>query len=548
MPETYNFHTSSDVKGDYHYGVSRHDHEYGEYIGSIDFEKDVFEEIDRSHLINGLGKHLIKSGTVSGKIKGDIAQKRGRMKAEELLENGAKEQITELVKGAIEEGFIWKFRLRKPWHPKIFADEDRLTTFPFQHRNVIVYSAKKRHIFYTKSGKEDILEEYNFESFHNPDSILEQGHINIGVHHENEDEPAKEDAIYSAVLGHTERYPLSGGSGVGTKVVLELEAPIEALKIYIKIGGEEISNLEHMKNKFGSPEGYREHHVSSDEFKIMKPLNIERINGIWPWSSKKKTPYFMSLEHYAAYLYSKKPERMPAPEEWKLPEDRINEAKKSVNKQLLNSENYAKKKLNAFGNHGLEDYRNVVISWIKDAKEFLSSVETFHKEVEDYGEFKEEIFRKNAKRDILDSFKGMLQMKKRYNFRLYQIEVRNDFFLEERKIRSLTNIFQNAGEFESFIEDSREFSKFLLEEHKELLEKWDKNFNKEQIDNEYNELIEAVKEFNAQMPLISASEEGVKEIISWARKKDISDEMISEMIKILEKEEPLNEELEKRNS
>lgn len=337
--------------GDFNYrrAAQKNDHNYGDIISSENLIEEVFEKIDEDHLISGLASYLAQSSVVSGKASGELTKKRARRKASNLVEEGNMSEIKNHVTQAIEGGYIYDFRLEQPWHPKNFFDEDKLTTFPYQHKFIVGYTGKPKHIFFSSEGKEYITNHIRgvneVKELNNPKSILVQGRLNSGcwVADENGHE-LKEKAIYFAGVKEANGYPIkspvagskdeNGEVVYESNVVLEICIPSNFAIFHSKY--ERWETVEELKNEFGSPMKLKKDLMrtwtirDTKEFKIAKKssqndgrsfLPIKYITGVWDmewfdWKKEKsKKPYFLGLKHYINFLYDKYPERMPDPKE-----------------------------------------------------------------------------------------------------------------------------------------------------------------------------------------------------------------------------------------
>ena len=134
----------------YHEKVMSQEHGYGEIISSIEFEKEVFAEVDKDHFVEGLAEYFY--------VEREIESSSGRdawNRAQEIYEGDisdikfSEEKAIEVVEDAIELGYIWKFKLDYPWHPAIFYDDDRLTTVPWQHKYVVAYTGRSESEFFS---------------------------------------------------------------------------------------------------------------------------------------------------------------------------------------------------------------------------------------------------------------------------------------------------------------------------------------------------------------------------------------------------------------
>lgn len=329
----------------YKYHAAREEHDYGEIIDSVNFEEDIFEQIDPKHFVRGMAKFVkeerddLIEGRKTRKAAFRIAKSvyRRRGKGTSLR----KQDIIQLVKNAIGEGYIWDFRLEEPWHPKVFIDENRLTTFPFQHKYIVGYSGKPKHLFFTSQGKEFVRNQRRttFDNFYNPDSILTQGRIRgASGHTESEKGGSKGDetldvGIWFACLEEASKYPIGESGNTATdngekvyrnNVTLEVNVPSNYVIQHTQYKRWETT--EELLDEFGSPFRYLEvmenRWTAWDEmdFKLALMddqsegevfLPLEFVQGVWDREAFPNAPHFMPLKDYAVFIKEEFPNRVP---------------------------------------------------------------------------------------------------------------------------------------------------------------------------------------------------------------------------------------------
>ena len=141
-------------------------YEYGSYFQDINYPELIVEAADEKHLKQGLGNFFYSEHDES--LPETNSRKRAFKKAEKLIKGrlnygnflshyNGKEGLLEAVKKAVSLGYVTKFRIKEPWHASVFFDEDRIYTFPFQHKFIVLYTGQARHIFFSKLGKWDLL-------------------------------------------------------------------------------------------------------------------------------------------------------------------------------------------------------------------------------------------------------------------------------------------------------------------------------------------------------------------------------------------------------
>lgn len=178
----------------YEEAVRHSTHDYGEYIKSINFVEEAIESTQSKYVYEKTKELLINE--YEEEIEGGRKRRKIKQKAKQaanprlkgpynFLEKFSGRSGSErLVKEAIEKGYIRNVKLSVPWHPAIYEDETKLTTFPHQHKSAVVYTNRSRKELYTREYLKRI--EYHkkvdnsFESIEelfNPDSILKMGFI-----------------------------------------------------------------------------------------------------------------------------------------------------------------------------------------------------------------------------------------------------------------------------------------------------------------------------------------------------------------------------------
>lgn len=327
--------------GAFPYQGSSQEHDYGEIISSLEFEEKIFEEINKENLERGLVKFFLEQNSSGG-----WSRKKARIMAQSIVEGRiektplSKEDAKKAVKNSIEKGYIWKFKLEEPWHPKIFFDRDRLTTFPFQHKFMIAYTGKPKHIFFHREGKkylEKCVEfiHKNVGGLNNPDSILTQGRIRGGSPHSkaskgNSDERFDK-AIYLSYLREANSYPheLHANSRCSHPykgdLTIEVEVPTNFVTQF-SMDEHRWETSEALMEDFGSPEQYRKHikkvwrETDKMDFKVAIKeyqsdgeafLPLKYITGVWDREEYPHTPHFLPLEKYANLIKQEHPDRVP---------------------------------------------------------------------------------------------------------------------------------------------------------------------------------------------------------------------------------------------
>jgi hypothetical protein len=163
----------TDLHQEYENFVETGEYDYGEYFQQIDFPERILESAQRDHLREGLAEFFYneKFDKVPDRHSRQSCFKKAEMMLEGDLRYGdylesynGENGLHEAVREAVSLGYIWKFRLETPWHPSFFFSENRLYTYPFQHKFAVLYTGQAKHIFFSKAGKWDIKREEFFGS------------------------------------------------------------------------------------------------------------------------------------------------------------------------------------------------------------------------------------------------------------------------------------------------------------------------------------------------------------------------------------------------
>lgn len=172
-----------DLNEGYENFVHTQEYNYGEYFEQLDLVESILAEVNSKHLEKGLSEYLAAnfSEYISGKKGSKGYNKRARHKARTLINGNyekydylaqfnSREGYKNLVRSAVSEGFVWKFRIDEPWHASFAFDENRIFTYPFQHKFMILYTGQAKHVFFSEEGKWDLLrEDYDVNDLRNPD-------------------------------------------------------------------------------------------------------------------------------------------------------------------------------------------------------------------------------------------------------------------------------------------------------------------------------------------------------------------------------------------
>lgn len=147
--------------------VNTQEYDYGEYFNQLDLIESILEEVDETHLEKGLSEYIAKNYNLKSPDEEGNGEKAG-MQAKALVRGNYdkysyipklndRESYKKLVKAAISEGYVWKFRIDEPWHGSFAFSEERVFTYPFQHKYMVLYTGQAKHVFFSKAGKWDLL-------------------------------------------------------------------------------------------------------------------------------------------------------------------------------------------------------------------------------------------------------------------------------------------------------------------------------------------------------------------------------------------------------
>lgn len=411
--------------------AAHHEHDYGELISSIHFEEKVFEEIDREHFIEGLANYIrneeieILDNRKKRSDSFDKAKKVFEKRLEGLNLNPSQAII--MVESAIEFGYIWDFKLEQPWHPKIFLNEDRLTTFPYQHKYVVSYSGKPKHLFFNSQGKEYILQEAPFNNFYNPNSILEQGRIRASSFHGKAEKggniahPSEAEALDVAIFTSNLKSALSGpygftgagvtdqnGRGYEENIIFEINCPSNFLIQHTS--NDRWESTEELLREFGNPSSYRDYldenwnQIDEMDFKLSLKekqsagdifLPIEYIQGVWDREAHPKTPHFIPFKDYCKLIKAEFPSKVPDLNQSHVDGgSKLSEIKRKKNKKVE-----IKKELKGLRKYSRHLY-NLGDSYIE---RIINDIEAFEK--------RSEIVNRRLSKERLSNEEARIQMK-----------------------------------------------------------------------------------------------------------------------------------------
>lgn len=279
-------------------------HRYGEHeLQEFSHVELLVKENNHERMIPELADYLLDvwSGGRTRKINREQANK----KALDILEgeprrtdippkwhNTSNISRYGLIKEAVEKGYLESFRIKSPWHPKDFLDSKKMTTYPFQHEEMIFYRADNREIFFERkhtgrTEKEQI-------------SVLKKGYLsgeNGFGPMDNAFDPDEHDlphGVYGSFLKIAKEYR--------PEVIFELKVPTSDVVVHYKKNNL-LENLKEVHETFGSPEEMREEAKRADmnneliNFFAAREIPLEMVNGIWDVENFNK-PIFEPLSKY----------------------------------------------------------------------------------------------------------------------------------------------------------------------------------------------------------------------------------------------------------
>jgi hypothetical protein len=311
-------------------------HSYGEYVSSIPYMERIVDEENRKNLIRTVAKMIWQEYDQTAEFN---PNGRHTSKAKSLLYNeGAEKNIAQelnkykpiqIIRKAVDTGYLENFVLDEPWHFETFLDSDYPTTYPYQHSITITYSAQDKSIFFSREAKERLTKYASWagdsEDFKNPNGILQQGQIRLGNRHveHNHGQGSHRQGVFFGDLSVIRANYIDGIDEVGRKTSLYskpvvIEAQIPSSWLYINTDTkyqsqqyhEDMNSIEELDNKFGNPEGLKEyvkeHRFPGLEFIVgNKPgLPLKYITGVWD-PEKSKEPVFVPLTNPDGLSYAK---------------------------------------------------------------------------------------------------------------------------------------------------------------------------------------------------------------------------------------------------
>lgn len=525
----------------YHQGVLRKEHDYGEYIERIDFIKKAEEQLKnagRENLVQKLAEMFLEE--YPDELPNKNSRSAAFSKAKSLVrrkQNGYRKLLPRFndkkgyrkaIREAIEKGYITNIRLDVPWHPKIFFDENKLTTMPFQHKYCVLYSGRGRHNFYDREFKSRNLEKIapsvdKVDDLFNPESVLSKGCIEAGCKIDPGDEKngyEKHWGIY--FTSNLSKAAMYGNSLNGEKVVLECEIPSSFL---IMSQGENsiFRNLKDLLNRFGSPrkflesekrsEGRTEYVVArkteiSNDQKVIFPLSY--VNGVWDTEFCRMDYHFIPLKEFASLLHRSYPDRVPEPEQMNL------------SGRALEGKNYSFKrskwqKAEQKSFQEMADISDFLVENLEEMEYFLSDFDRLCGYVH-AASYKDEKIESSW---LVNVFEGLIEDIESYNGCLKSIDGKSEAILSEninpQKVSAKDLVQEEIKSIENSEEDKlrlrvQRIAEEVLEVKKHSLEALEKG-DEDSFKKDRKRLVKVVDRQIARLPLIEISEQDLMELI-----------------------------------
>lgn len=331
----------------YRDAIRHKDHDYGEYIKEINFLDVAKESIEDQRIYNRTKEFLIEE--YEDRLTGARKRRKIKQKAKQAVHprlNGPQNFIPkfkgragteQLIKDAIEEGYLRNIKLNVPWHPAIYEDENKLTTFPHQHKAAVVYSGRSMDELYSRKylkknevhkNKDRSIQGNGLESvdeLYNAKSILKRGFIapgggNHGVN-SKEEEGREFEARFGVFLSADNYFMVRSDSGF----TIEVESPTNLLGFKDRDSPKEVIwSIQDWFETYNSPKADfgREEIVFAKKYgERGEPyLPLKFVNGVHSDEFSTGVAHFYPLKQFAKGIYEKYPDRIPEPSEWNLQE------------------------------------------------------------------------------------------------------------------------------------------------------------------------------------------------------------------------------------
>lgn len=506
--------------------IIRNDHSPGEYAKQIDYLQSLKTDL-KSNEIQQLGK-LIYSN-----YRSILPERNTRQQAFELAKilGGfkksprnkivSKDKKREIMKEAISKGVIWRVQFKVPWHPAVYKDEARITTYPFQHKYCVLYSGRNTHDFFQRNYMKKIAKNSylpdKVDKLYNPDSVLEQGYISGGNYIADTNNKEKKghelwSGIYfSASLSIARKYSNDNAPEVNSSrnTIIECEIPTSFLLMSNQGHSKPLRNLKDMHSTFGSPESFElggwEFVVSktaeiNDDQVVHLPINF--INGVYDSKFFPKTPHLIPLQTYAKKLHEEYPNITPDPSQLNLKNPK---GKSYTFRRETQKENYEKVKKNT---EEIEAFRQLV--------DHLKDIDYSLKDLKRYSGSK---LRSNDESELLQAWKESFKAVVTHNQTLKndlkpfvsEIIDNNSWEFPKDSIEDI--IVEKNGHLHEY---DQNLKKELLQDRKKIFEDWEtgKIDSVPEIKREEAYVLENIV---SKIPYIIVRESDIAEILNSVR-------------------------------
>jgi hypothetical protein len=249
----------------------------------------------------------------------------------------------QMLRDAVEKGFLDEIHLRLPWHPKPFL-EGKIETFPFEHDSVILYSAINSHELFKGGGETEHPKSALNDQYFKPENTWGKKIDNPETVNLSEKWSGNEIGIYMGFLNNAARFGkqvVAEYDSESDPLVLEIEVPTEKLNMLVAVEEDRkdgnfsykksemthISNLEEAREEFDEKEFRNpvkafQHYckivsnadsldpAEGIQFGVRHSIPFNWVRGVWDQDTFRK-PIFEPLEKVISDLKSRYPNQMP---------------------------------------------------------------------------------------------------------------------------------------------------------------------------------------------------------------------------------------------
>jgi hypothetical protein len=345
--------------------VARREHDYGEYIEQIDFIERAREHLPDSDIVEGIaslflntyGDELPNRNTrrkAYDKAK-SLVRRRGKGERNILPGFTAKEGLRRAIKESIERGHLKNVKLEVPWHPLVFRDQNKLTTFPHHHKYAVLWTGRNKYEFETEeyirrnSRHEDVADGISAEELFNLRSSLKKGFINPGNQHDPDDGNNHLAKIEGVYLTWDLKKANAYGNERGVGCVLECELPtnyliftadkINSLEEWYEVWSNPFNLLRQIGSEVNNEVVYTKAWNGGDRPIPYLPLTF--VNGVKD-PELAQSEHFFPLKEWAVKMSEMHPEKYPDPSEFNLVKPSKKELKYSFERAYKSQKEYEK--------------------------------------------------------------------------------------------------------------------------------------------------------------------------------------------------------------